>query len=314
MLIFLIGAATASTRTFQTFGLEQGLSQLSVNTIVQDNQGFIWIGTNDGLNRYDGQSFTVFRNDPNASHSLAGNAVSALLFDDENNLWIMTSVGLDSFDRATGRFIHYTTDKFDKAFFKNTFAWTMKAGHDNTLLIVTTVGVLVFDKQLKQYRLIDAKKEINDVDVMPNAQLLLVTNNGLYRYNPQNQSTSQIPLPVDGDSIKQPRVYCMSNVVQSIRFFCARSGLYYTVNGQYFFISNQALDLPSPAIKVTINKSNELWIATFDGSFTKQLNLNQLSNALHDNTLVQLTGHKVNAILHDKDDVIWVASMRSGLI
>src|SRR5215470_20240687 len=70
-----------------------GLSHNKVNCILQDKRGFIWFGTEDGLNRYDGQYFTVFRNNPSDTSTISGNIITDLLEDEKGIIWIATSDG-----------------------------------------------------------------------------------------------------------------------------------------------------------------------------------------------------------------------------
>ncbi|MGE5681505.1 MAG: two-component regulator propeller domain-containing protein [Bacillota bacterium] len=94
---------------FEHISIEQGLSQSSVNCILQDSKGFIWIGTADGLNRYDGYSFKVFRSNPLRQGSISDNGVTAIYEDKEGNIWIGTILGyLNRFDRSTEQFTKYT--------------------------------------------------------------------------------------------------------------------------------------------------------------------------------------------------------------
>lgn len=86
---------------------EQGLSQGMINGIAEDHQGYLWIATKDGLNRYDGAGFRIFRNDPDDPHSLAENFIRSIYVDSRNLVWVGTnSSGLDLFDRSTEQFIH----------------------------------------------------------------------------------------------------------------------------------------------------------------------------------------------------------------
>jgi diguanylate cyclase (GGDEF)-like protein len=78
---------------FTNLSLEQGLSQSAVSCIVQDHRGYMWFGTQDGLNRWDGSTFTVFKNDPQNPDSLSGNAIWALHEDGDGSLWIGTDGG-----------------------------------------------------------------------------------------------------------------------------------------------------------------------------------------------------------------------------
>jgi signal transduction histidine kinase/ligand-binding sensor domain-containing protein/DNA-binding response OmpR family regulator len=93
--------------SFRYLTIADGLSQNAVLAIVQDRQGFLWFGTKDGLNRYDGHSFQVYRHDPFDPHSLSGNSVTALFEDRDGHLWVGTEGGtLDRFDRDRETFHH----------------------------------------------------------------------------------------------------------------------------------------------------------------------------------------------------------------
>ena len=78
---------------FDRISLEQGLSQSTVFCMIQDSQGFMWFGTEDGLNKYDGYSFTVYKHDPEDPNSLGGNWIQAILEDSSGTLWIGTREG-----------------------------------------------------------------------------------------------------------------------------------------------------------------------------------------------------------------------------
>ena len=75
------------------YQIEQGLSQNTINCILQDSRGIIWIGTQDGLNKYDGASFFVYRHDPLNGQSISSNHIADLCEDADGNLWISTLYG-----------------------------------------------------------------------------------------------------------------------------------------------------------------------------------------------------------------------------
>ncbi len=93
---------------FQQLTYEDGLSQSSVRAMLQDQQGFLWLGTWDGLNRFDGYEFVVYKNKPDDSNSLSHNLVTALLEDQDGIIWIATlGGGLNRFDPRTETFTHF---------------------------------------------------------------------------------------------------------------------------------------------------------------------------------------------------------------
>jgi hypothetical protein len=84
---------------FQKISLEEGLSQGIVNVILQDQRGFIWFGTQDGLNRYDGYNFKVYKTNPEDPTSLSDNWVESLFEDKDGYIWIGTyQGGLNKYD------------------------------------------------------------------------------------------------------------------------------------------------------------------------------------------------------------------------
>ncbi len=93
---------------FTRLTAEQGLSHDMVTAILQDRQGFLWFGTQDGLNRYDGYTFTVYRHLRSDPQSLASSTINALYEDRAGTLWVGTVAGLDSFTGIGGRFTHHS--------------------------------------------------------------------------------------------------------------------------------------------------------------------------------------------------------------
>ena len=87
-----------------------GLSQGYVVAILQDRRGFMWFATRDGLNRYDGNAFVVYKNNPNDPGSLSSNFLQDLMEDDHGYLWIATNTGVNKFDPQTERCTRYLHD------------------------------------------------------------------------------------------------------------------------------------------------------------------------------------------------------------
>ena len=93
VFFFVSVAAQSSFLYFDKINTDNGLSHNKVNAILQDARGFIWIGTEDGLNRYDGNDFLIFRSTPGKTDCVSGNIITDLLEDADGVLWIATADG-----------------------------------------------------------------------------------------------------------------------------------------------------------------------------------------------------------------------------
>lgn len=103
---------------FERISLESGLSQSTVTCLIEDHDGFMWFGTQDGLNKYDGYHFTVYRHDAVDSNSLSDSYIRSLYEDHEGYLWVGTSRGgsgggLNKFDPESKKFTRYLHDPND---------------------------------------------------------------------------------------------------------------------------------------------------------------------------------------------------------
>ncbi|MBL8049665.1 MAG: SMP-30/gluconolactonase/LRE family protein [Anaerolineales bacterium] len=99
---------------FEQISLEEGLSQSVVTAILQDRQGFLWVGTDDGLNRYDGYTFKIYKPDSNNPYSISDRSITSIVEDNQGYLWIGTRQGgLNRYDPVTGKFTHYFKDRIN---------------------------------------------------------------------------------------------------------------------------------------------------------------------------------------------------------
>ena len=94
--LFLLAGIPGQAQTihFDHLSINDGLSQSTVNVILQDEKGFIWFGTKDGLNRYDGKSFKVFKHSPFSDAGLKNNSIRCMVEGADNRLWVGTDSGL----------------------------------------------------------------------------------------------------------------------------------------------------------------------------------------------------------------------------
>ena len=105
LLLITILFSQSINPQFDQITTEHGLSNNRVNAILKDSKGFMWFGTADGLNRFDGNEFKIYKYNPDDSTSISGNNVISLCEDRKGNIWVGTfGDGLNRFDRSTGKF------------------------------------------------------------------------------------------------------------------------------------------------------------------------------------------------------------------
>jgi len=142
----------AQNYSFEHISIEQGLSQSSVNCTVQDKKGFIWLGTEDGLNRYDGYHFKIFRNVPGDSNSIAGNFIKDIIEDENGVLWIASKgSGLIKYDPISEKFSNFRHVANNSNSLSNDNVNSILLGKNNILWIGTSDGLNKFNTENEEF-------------------------------------------------------------------------------------------------------------------------------------------------------------------
>jgi signal transduction histidine kinase/streptogramin lyase len=130
---------------FEHLTIQDGLSQNSGQVIFQDSQGYLWVGTQDGLNRYDGYVFTAFRHDPENPASISNNSILSMAEAEDGHLWIGTSDGLNRLDPLTRTFTRYKNVPHDPSSLSQNTITSIFEDSDGALWIGTLGGLDRFD-------------------------------------------------------------------------------------------------------------------------------------------------------------------------
>jgi two-component system, sensor histidine kinase ChiS len=333
-LIFITLPASAQIVdiTFQHLSLKEGLSQSTVNCIVQDHRGFLWFGTQDGLNQYDGYQFTVYRHDPSDPYSLSHNEVFALHEDRHGTLWIGTRNGLNRFDREQGQFEHYYHDPNQSNSLSHNTIWSIFEDKEGVLWIGTKGGGLnqfvPQDNHFVSFRHDPNQPNSLSHDVVwpiyedKRGTLWIGTDGGgLNAFDPQReQFTTYLPDPQEPDSL--------ANVIPAI--YEDQMGQFWigTLGGLYHFDRTKKTFVRyahEPHNPHSLNDDSvwgisedglgNLWIATDGGG------LNQFIRQKNKFIPFQHDPDEVNSLSHDavlsiyKDNVgtIWLGTGGGGV-
>jgi ligand-binding sensor domain-containing protein/signal transduction histidine kinase len=186
---------------FEHLGLLDGLSNSAVTCGVQDNRGVMWIGTFDGLNKFDGYQFTVFRHDPDDVNSLSDNLIYDIYADENGILWIATDQGLNQFDTKTQIFTHYFHESDNPNSLSNNVVLKIAGGQNDDLWVGTESGLNRINKitgEINQF--INRSGEnpiydnlINTIHQEKDGKLWIGTQGGLTIFDPSDQSFNPAP-------------------------------------------------------------------------------------------------------------------------
>ncbi len=137
--LFCIGAfAQTQNLKFEHLDINSGLSQNHILCMLQDSRGFMWFGTSDGLNKYDGYKFTVYKNDPKDSNSISNNYITGIVEDNRGYLWVtVKGGGLNRYDKRKDRFTHFKNDPKNPNSLSSNLATSINKDADGNLWIST---------------------------------------------------------------------------------------------------------------------------------------------------------------------------------
>jgi len=144
-------AGFSQSSKITTYTTKDGISSNDINTIGQDSRGFLWIGTDNGLDRFDGNNFTVFSHNPADSTSIAGNQVQTIFLDKKDRLWLGTNEGISLYDPVNQRFANFAPDTTVLQKIGTSFGALCEDNAGN-LWVGTKNDLLIFDEHKRKFR------------------------------------------------------------------------------------------------------------------------------------------------------------------
>ena len=296
---------------FTHYQVENGLSNNAVLCSLQDHQGFMWFGTRDGLNRFDGLSFKSFRNDPDNPYSIGSNGVLSICEDGSNQIWIGTEKGIFRYDGKTERFSQLKAAGSNSI--KNVY---VAAGNVWYISLYTLYCYNTATGALKTFR---TGKEVTSYCLTKDNTLWISTSSGtLIRYNGNREEPTEYSL-----FVKSP--YAISRWIESI--FDTGTGLlligtsnqglksFDTRHNTYKDILTLNTDQTDIIVRQIIaTKQDEYWIATQSGIFILHLPGGSYRHLVKEQTdPYSLSDNIVHTLCKDNEGGIWAGTYFGGI-
>jgi signal transduction histidine kinase/ligand-binding sensor domain-containing protein len=333
MQVYLFGQAP--NLQFDHITLDEGLSSSSIVTIFQDYKGFLWIGTYNGLNRYDGHHFEVFRNDPFDSLSISSNHIWSIFEDSKKNLYIGTVGGLCEFDQEKNIFINHISLKTSPMYQQSWIVRCILEDDKENLWLATNLALVKYNREenvITQYQ-----HDPNDPESLSNSNIEHIlqdkqgniwvsTWNGLNKFSPATGKANRyLYIPEIGPNLDE---YSIMDLLldndDNMWVATYGTGLYKVSNLSgvtpvFKLYKNNSSDSRSLSgdriLSMFIDRKNRFWIGTENQGLNIYDRTNDNFWQYHkvDYDPKSLNHETINAIFEDNVGNIWIGTYAGGI-
>lgn len=315
---------------FKQITSEDGLSQNTIHCIYQDQKGFMWFGTQEGLNRYDGYNFFIYQHQPGDTNSIPSNDIWALTGDAKNNLWIGTPAGLSRFDPSSLRFTNYQYQAGEQNSIRNNTIRKIIIDNDEILWIATASGIDRFDAANERFTQIalpensrgNSNYTINTLYRDSRGTIWAGTSrNGIFRLETNNLSREKIAHfihhPANANSLVNDHVWAIMEDRAGNLWFGTEGGLdrYKPLENKFTHFRHAPGNPESISHNfiwtIFQDDKNNLWVGTRKGGLNlfnpSENNFQRFQHNIEKTT--SLIDDRIAAIYQDRGGIIWVGTL-----
>lgn len=317
ILIFKTNSSNAQESiNFKNITINQGLSQGTVQAIEQDSKGRIWIGTNDGLNVYDGYEFKVYGQKKDPKKGIANSYIIDIKEDKHGNLWVATIGGVSKINTETDTIKNYYNSK-DNGNLSDSSIYDISINKDGKVLIATANGIDVYDEKQDEF-----KPEIKNMKAFKSQQVYDITEDkygnywmgtkkGVYMLD---KHTGKVEEFLTKDTYgKDLTIYKLYFDTDGNLWIGARNENLYKLNVKNKKIkeykSPNGIDKNSSIRDIIQDRNKELWIATDSGLVKYDKEKDQFRVYQKGKYDVNgLTDNLIFCIMEDKTGLLWLGT------
>jgi len=321
---------------FREFSKNQGLSNVFVNAIIQDKRGFLWIGTWNGLHRYDGYKFKVYKSVENDSSTLFSDGIMRLAEDNNGRIWIICHTGLSMYDEAKDRFVRISSNDTSTGTYFTRLLVDSKGilwiGTNNkgvwNLPVNDSTDFSKIKPHFKQYTHDNNKPKsvgANSIScIYEDRKSNIWINAGnkiIDRYNPQTDNFDHYPINIPGIE-KQTDIVTLQLEDSAGLYWLGSSGAGLiswdkerNIFKQYLYRSGKNSLSANIVTHIRQAKDGMLWISTDGGGISFYDNKTGLFDYCKNETTNpnSLSSNAVNLTFEDRSGIIWICTFNMGL-
>ena len=293
----------------------KGLSQSTVNCLVQDEDGFLWVGTQDGLNQYDGQAFTYYYNQPGDSTSLSDNYITSLSISIDGSIWVGTmSGGLNVLNKKTGRFKRFQKNLTIPGSISDNTIWALTSDSLGNVYAGTNDGLNIYNPVLTKFlnysqnNCILPSRMIISLYNDDNKLIWIGTNNGLVSYNIGKQNFSPTEYISENKTKSNIIIWSINKDFNGELIFGTKIGILHTNNNHQIKLIPGSENLSTIWNMIPVS-GNNIWCGTQNGLMCYNRNAG-VSNPVNYSSDESSQNNNANVwcIIKDQSGLIWTGS------
>ncbi|MBN1371392.1 MAG: hypothetical protein JW987_05475 [Anaerolineaceae bacterium] len=301
---------------FDRIGLEDGLSQSSVMAMLQDKQGFMWFGTEDGLNRFDGQNFKTFRPVQGDPASLSDGWVCSLGLDPNGDIWVGTRLGgLNRYNSRTGLFTRYQHDPQEKNSLSNNNVHVIFFDAQGTLWVGTDAGLDLFNAEsgtFEHFQLPEGESlPVFSVVSEKDGTFWLGTTEGLWQFDPKQGAILASPVGKGVGTVRWILGYPDGSL-----WLAASKGLvhFLPAQGDWQWITSEDGLSFDDVRSLLLDPSGMIWVGTVYGLNLLDPTTSKFVQFIHQTKNVNsISANFVHSLFLSQDQILWVGTYGGGL-
>jgi len=326
--LWFSGLSQPASPRFEHIGTESGLSQSNIICMLHDSRGFMWFGTRDGLNKYDGYSFTIYKNIPTDPRSISNNFITAIAEDTNGDLWIATwGGGVNRYDRAKDRFVRYKVNPSTN--FINTLLvdskgliWVGANGGGEVVLDPRSGKTTIYKNQPDNPASISDNEIKNAIEDSRHRIWLGTVHGGLNLYDPRTHSFRRfLHDPADSRTLSGNYAQRIYEDKQRNIWVGTEGGLdlFDPATGQFHHFHNDPKQKNSLSTNTVLSLSDDdngnLWVGTDNGGLNI---LDRTTGEFHvylhdeiDNN--SLSNNSIHSLYRDPMGNMWIGTYSGGV-